>query len=180
MVMRLTIVLGSCRQGNRDAVGSLALGYAVEITGVDFRLVPVWIHDEQGAAFAALPHGAAGEVRSTDEVLDYLIKRVFADGKGNVQRAATAGAAAMVLDLQHQVAALALEVRAFLVILVQRYPEPAVIKVQSFVEVLDVEKDLFNANESHGYPLLVLRAHASKATPVSHVRPVGNPECVFA
>ena len=55
----------------------------------------------------------------------------------------------MVLDLQHDVAALSLQVRALAVLLVDREAQDAMVEIERLLHVLDLEKDLLDADDAH-------------------------------
>ena len=83
------------------------------------------------------------------ELVKKLVKGLLADGEGEVQRAAALVAAGVVLDLQHDVAALGLQVRALAVLLVDREADDAVVEIERLFHVLDLEKDLLDADDPH-------------------------------
>ncbi len=66
-----------------------------------------------------------------------------------MKRPATLMAPGVILDLKHNVAAVALEINLFLIPLIERDAQFVVIEVDRFIQIFDLEENFLNTDKSH-------------------------------
>ena len=120
-----------------------------DFKGFEFEpgMTPHLLQDLDGGAFMMLRNhgvlicgGSAPECVVNHHWLDMACK-------GQVAALVKAG---VVLDLQHKMAALHLQIGLLAVLLVERNAENAVVKVYGLLHVLDLQEYFFDADNAHG------------------------------